>query len=105
MSSETEAAPQAPQVPHAPRQETSGGEAIDLLRARIDTDDADIISALRLRLQASREIQRIRTGEGGSTVDAGREDGIRNRYVEAFGPGGDGVATAILQLCRGQWPR
>ncbi|WP_435612967.1 chorismate mutase [Streptomyces sp. bgisy159] len=75
------------------------------LRERIDALDHFLIGSLKQRLETSREIQRIRTGSGGSPVDSGREAAIRGRYAEELGEGGAGVAEALLEMCRGRSPR
>lgn len=75
------------------------------LRERIDALDRFLIGTLKQRLETSREIQRIRTGSGGSHVDSGREVRIRGRYAEELGEGGAVVAEALLEMCRGRSPR
>lgn len=75
------------------------------LREQIDALDRFLIGTLKQRLETSREIQRIRTGSGGSHVDSGREVSIRVRYAEELGEGGAGVAEALLEMCRGRSPR
>jgi prephenate dehydratase len=78
---------------------------ISRLREQIDALDHSLIGALRERLETSREIQRLRTGHGGSRVDSGREHTVRGRFAETLGEGGSGIADAVLELCRGQAPR
>ncbi|MFD4349960.1 chorismate mutase [Streptomyces coelicoflavus] len=75
------------------------------LRERIDDLDRSLIGALKQRLETSREIQRIRTGGGGSPLDSGRERSVRSRYAEELGEGGAGLAEALLEMCRGRSPR
>lgn len=81
------------------------GNSIADLRTRVDALDSLLIETLRRRLTTSEEIQRIRTGGGGTRVDPWREQRVRGRYTEAFGPGGDEMAEAMLRLCRGRSPR
>nr|AWF83812.1 Bifunctional prephenate dehydratase and chorismate mutase [Streptomyces cyaneofuscatus] len=83
----------------------TGSRDIARLRDRIDSLDHLLIGTLRERLEASREIQRIRTRSGGSQVDPGREAAVRGRYAEELGEGGTGVAEALLDMCRGRSPR
>ncbi|MFF3499724.1 chorismate mutase [Streptomyces sp. NPDC003247] len=111
--------PSATHVPSYERSETmhteitgeAGGSAdtasgdIARLREQIDALDRFLIGTLKERLETSREIQRIRTGSGGSQVDSGRELSVRGRYAEELGEGGAGVAEALLELCRGRSPR
>ncbi|MFC9847864.1 chorismate mutase [Streptomyces sp. NPDC060223] len=78
---------------------------ISRLREQIDALDQSLLGMLRERLEASREIQRLRTGEGGSRVDSGREQSIRGRYADNLGEGGSGVAEAVLEMCRGRAPQ
>ncbi|MGN9757739.1 chorismate mutase [Streptomyces sp. SD31] len=80
-------------------------EDIARLREQIDDLDRSLIGTLKQRLRTSREIQRLRTGRGGSHVDSGREHTIRGRYAEELGEGGAGLAEALLELCRGQSSR
>ncbi|MDQ8708123.1 prephenate dehydratase domain-containing protein [Streptomyces sp. LHD-70] len=75
---------------------------ISRLREQIDALDHLLIDTLRKRLEASREIQRLRTGHGGSPVDSGRERTVRGRFAESLGEGGGGIADAVLELCRGK---
>ncbi|MGI5378942.1 chorismate mutase [Streptomyces sp. CA-251387] len=75
------------------------------LRQQIDDLDRSLIGTLKQRLRASREIQRLRTGRGGSRVDSGREHTVRGRYAEELGPGGADLADALLEMCRGQSSR
>ncbi|WP_330241510.1 chorismate mutase [Streptomyces sp. NBC_00525] len=75
------------------------------LRERIDDLDGSLIGTLKQRIEASREIQRIRTGRGGAPLDSGRELSIRGRYAEELGESGAGLAEALLEMCRGWSPR
>ncbi|WP_329298087.1 chorismate mutase [Streptomyces sp. NBC_00659] len=75
------------------------------LREQIDALDHSLIGTLQQRLEASREIQRLRTGGGGSRVDSGREHTVRGRYTETLGKGGSEVADAVLEMCRGRVPQ
>ncbi|PZT77630.1 MULTISPECIES: chorismate mutase [unclassified Streptomyces] len=91
------------------RETSTTGEAapgdIARLRERIDDLDRSLIGTLKQRIEASREIQRIRTGGGGAPLDSGRELSIRGRYAEELGESGAGLAEALLEMCRGRSPR
>ncbi|WP_079171144.1 chorismate mutase, partial [Streptomyces sp. CC53] len=89
--------PMRPDPAHA----RPAADPVTALRARVDTLDTRLIEILRQRLTASEEIQRIRTDGGGSRLDPRREERVRGRYADAFGPGGDEIAAAVLRLCRG----
>ncbi|MGW1612938.1 chorismate mutase [Streptomyces sp. NPDC002285] len=89
----------------APRPAQPTPEDIAQLREQIDDLDRFLIGTLKERLRTSREIQRLRTGRGGTHLDAGREHAVRGRYAEELGEGGAGLAEALLQLCRGRSAR
>lgn len=70
-------------------------------RARIDELDAAIIALVNQRKAVSKDIQQARIAAGGRRVEHGRELAIVDRYVQAFGEPGSGLALTVLELCRG----
>jgi chorismate mutase len=68
-------------------------------RARIDELDDAVISLLAERRLLSFRVQSQRLSSAGDRIDSSRETDVEDRYRNALGPGGRGVAKAILSWC------
>lgn len=81
----------------------SAGEpaGVEELRAAVDQLDRDLLVLVARRRELSHRIQALRLGRGGGRFDADREQVVVDAYVAALGPGGAGLAEAVLQVCRG----
>jgi chorismate mutase len=74
---------------------------VQTLRGQIDALDAAIVRLVAERAQLSRRIQTARMNAGGTRVELGRERSIVERYRNALGGVGPGLADAVLRVCRG----
>jgi chorismate mutase len=74
---------------------------IPTLRHQIDALDAAIAQLIIERAQLSSRVQAARLDAGGTRVALGRERAIHQRYRDALGSTGAGVAEAVLRVCRG----
>jgi chorismate mutase len=76
-------------------------EGIDDSRALIDALDADIVRLVEHRRAVSRHIQTLRIASGGVRLQLSREYVVVDRYRDALGDAGSGLATSLLEICRG----
>ncbi|WP_442813912.1 chorismate mutase [Streptomyces sp. NBC_00151] len=83
---------------------TEQPQTITELRKCIDDLDDVIVGLVRLRINASAEVQRARLASGGRRLSLSREMEILARYKEALGSQGTRVAMELLELCRGPAP-
>ncbi|MBL7501368.1 chorismate mutase [Frankia sp. CNm7] len=86
----------APATPAAPTI-----ASIDEGRRLIDDIDVQLRALVAVRRDISRQIQTLRTGEGGPRVQHGRENEIIAAWADDLGPRGVEIALAVLTLCRG----
>ncbi|HEX8304971.1 MAG TPA: chorismate mutase [Jatrophihabitans sp.] len=82
-------------------EELEAADSIDVMRARIDAVDDAIIQLIIARTRLSVHIQAARISGGEPRIVLSRERAIRGRYRAALGAPGDGVADAVLRVCRG----
>ncbi|MBI1758202.1 MAG: chorismate mutase [Actinobacteria bacterium] len=80
---------------------TDTAAAIPVLRDQIDALDLAITRLVTERARLSRRIQAARLAAGGVRVELGRERQILDRYRQAVGTAGTGLAEAVLRACRG----
>jgi chorismate mutase len=76
-------------------------ENIDDARALIDDIDADLVRLVERRREVSRHIQALRVAAGGVRLQLSREYVVVDRYRDALGDAGPGLATCLLEFCRG----
>ncbi|MEU5117151.1 chorismate mutase [Streptomyces longwoodensis] len=74
---------------------------ISQLRACIDKVDSMLIFLLSQRARLSARVQETRLAGKGPRVDYRREGEVCRRFRDRLGEGGEGVAEAVLRLCRG----
>ena len=82
-------------------EELEAAGSVEAMRARIDAVDDAIIHLIIARARLSVRIQAARISEGEPRIVLSRERAIRSRYRAALGSPGDGVADAVLRVCRG----
>jgi chorismate mutase len=70
-------------------------------RRAIDAIDAQLRSLVATRRDISRQIQALRTADGGPRVQHARENEIIAAWADDLGPRGVEIALAVLTLCRG----
>jgi chorismate mutase len=75
--------------------------SIDDGRQAIDDIDAALRTLVAARRDVSRQIQELRSANGGPRIQHGRENEIIAAWAEQLGPGGVDIALAVLTLCRG----
>jgi chorismate mutase len=76
-------------------------DAVTAGRARIDEIDTALVDLIEQRVAVSREIQRARVASGGPRVVTARERDVVQRWREALGHPGGGIALSLLDLSRG----
>ncbi|MFI0818790.1 chorismate mutase [Streptomyces sp. NPDC021098] len=81
---------------------TDTDAVIGSARERIDALDGQILGLIRDRMAVSASIQQARIAAGGRRVNLSREMEILDRYREALGKPGTGLAMTLLELCRGR---
>lgn len=74
---------------------------IEKLRKEIDRLDAEILAAVKHRIEVSQEIGKIRMASGGTRMVHSREMKVIERYSE-LGPDGKDLAILLLRLSRGR---
>jgi chorismate mutase len=74
---------------------------IDEGRQLIDSIDAQLRSLVAIRRDVSRQIQTLRSADGGPRIQHGRENEIIAAWADKLGPRGVEIALAVLTLCRG----
>jgi chorismate mutase len=74
---------------------------IDEGRQLIDSIDAQLRSLVAVRRDVSRQIQTLRSADGGPRIQHGRENEIIAAWADQLGPRGVEIALAVLTLCRG----
>ncbi|KJE25113.1 chorismate mutase [Frankia torreyi] len=70
-------------------------------RQHIDDIDAQLRELLATRRDLSRQIQALRSAEGGPRIEHARENEIIAVWANELGPRGVEIAMAVLTLCRG----
>nr|WP_232292164.1 chorismate mutase [Frankia sp. QA3] len=70
-------------------------------RQYIDDIDAQLRELLATRRDLSRQIQGLRSAEGGPRIEHARENEIIAIWADELGPRGVEIAMAVLTLCRG----
>jgi chorismate mutase len=75
--------------------------SIDEGRQLIDSIDAQLRSLVAIRRDVSRQIQTLRSADGGPRIQHGRENEIIAAWADHLGPRGVEIALAVLTLCRG----
>jgi len=85
-----------PAVPAAPTI-----ASVDEGRHLIDDIDVQLRGLVASRRDISRQIQALRTADGGPRVQHGRENEIIASWADELGPRGVEIALAVLTLCRG----
>jgi len=75
--------------------------SIDEGRRLIDDLDVQLRDLVAVRRDISRQIQALRTTDGGPRVQHGRENEIIAAWADELGPRGVEIALAVLTLCRG----
>ena len=83
-------------------EELEAASSVEVMRARIDAVDDAIIHLITARARLSMHIQAARISEGEPRIVLSRERAIRSRYRAGLGISGDGVADAVLRVCRGK---
>ncbi|MFE9371622.1 chorismate mutase [Streptomyces sp. NPDC006711] len=71
------------------------------LRSRIDEIDTVLIDLLGQRARLSAQVQQARIADHGRRLAHGRESEVRGHFRDRLGAAGEGVAVAVLRLCRG----
>lgn len=79
----------------------TAGVAIDGLRDRIDSIDAELIRLWQERSALSQEVGKARMASGGTRLVLDREREILARFREALGADGTQVALLLLRSGRG----
>ncbi|MCV7076671.1 chorismate mutase [Mycobacterium szulgai] len=74
---------------------------IDELREEIDRLDAEILAAVKRRVEVSQAIGKVRMASGGTRLVHSREMKVIERYSE-LGPDGKDLAILLLRLGRGR---
>ncbi|WP_186244419.1 chorismate mutase [Mycobacterium simulans] len=74
---------------------------VDDLRDEIDRLDAEILAAVKRRVEVSQAIGRVRMASGGTRLVHSREMKVIERYGE-LGPDGKDLAILLLRLGRGR---
>lgn len=75
--------------------------SIDEGRQLIDDIDAQLRSLVAVRRDLSRQIQALRSADGGPRIQHARENEIIAVWADELGPRGVEIALAVLTLCRG----
>ncbi|OHV37898.1 MULTISPECIES: chorismate mutase [Pseudofrankia] len=75
--------------------------SIDEGRRLIDNLDVQLRDLVAVRRDISRQIQALRSADGGPRVQHGRENEIIAAWADELGPRGVEIALAVLTLCRG----
>ncbi len=70
-------------------------------RQTIDEIDIQLRALVGTRLEISRQIQALRSADGGPRIQHGRENEIITAWSRELGPRGVEIALSILTLCRG----
>jgi chorismate mutase len=70
-------------------------------RTAIDTIDGQLRALVGARLDVSRQIQALRSVDGGPRIQHARENEIIAAWSQELGPRGVEIAMSILTLCRG----
>jgi chorismate mutase len=70
-------------------------------RQAIDDIDAALRKLVSARRDVSRQIQALRSADGGPRIQHGRENEIIAAWADELGPHGVEIALAVLTLCRG----
>ena len=81
--------------------ETEQMPDIDALRLEIDRLDAEILAAVKRRMEVSQEIGRARMASGGTRLVHSREMKVIERYSE-LGQDGKDLAMLLLRMGRGR---
>jgi chorismate mutase len=81
--------------------ETERMSDIDALRLEIDRLDAEILAAVKRRMEVSQEIGRARMASGGTRLVHSREMKVIERYSE-LGQDGKDLAMLLLRMGRGR---
>jgi chorismate mutase len=74
---------------------------VDEGRRLIDEIDIQLRDLVAVRRDVSRQVQTLRTGDGGPRVQHARENEIIAAWADELGPRGVEIALAVLTLCRG----
>lgn len=74
---------------------------INELREEIDRLDAEILAAVKRRVEVSQAIGKVRMASGGTRLVHSREMKVIERYSE-LGPDGKDLAILLLRLGRGR---
>lgn len=80
----------------------TASDQIDVLRARINEIDDEIIKLWRERSDVSKQVGAARMAAGGTRLVLAREQQIVDKYRELLGA--DGVQLAMLVLRAGRGP-
>jgi chorismate mutase len=75
--------------------------SIDEGRQLIDDIDAQLRGLVATRRDLSRQIQALRSADGGPRIQHARENEIIAVWADELGPRGVEIALAVLTLCRG----
>ncbi len=70
-------------------------------RQTIDEIDVQLRALVGARLEISRQIQALRSSDGGPRIQHQRENEIITAWSRELGPCGVEIALSILTLCRG----
>ncbi|WP_322753922.1 chorismate mutase [Frankia sp. Cas3] len=70
-------------------------------RTAIDKIDTQLRALVGARLDVSRQIQALRSADGGPRIEHSRENEIIAAWSGELGPRGVEIALSILTLCRG----